>query len=321
LNPISSPDVPAGTAVTADVSCAEKLPLSVRIANLIAVILPLAGLAAAIVLLWGTGFSWVHLGLMFGMYAATVLGVTVGFHRLFTHRAFDTNPIVKAIFAIFGSMAVQGPLLKWVALHRQHHQHSDGDDDPHSPHAGVGEGVLGMLKGMWHAHIGWMFKPDRPDLLRYAADLQKDRLLRWISATFPLWVVLGLVIPTVLGGLLTMSWTGALCGFLWGGLARIFLAHHVTWSINSVCHIWGSQPFDSHDESRNNFVFGVLAMGEGWHNNHHAFPRSARHGLRWWEPDVSYWIICAMEWMHLARRINVPTTQAISAKLRSRSER
>jgi stearoyl-CoA desaturase (Delta-9 desaturase) len=210
-------------------------------------------------------------------------------------------------------MAVQGPLLKWVALHRRHHQHSDKEADPHSPHA-YGSGVRGMLRGMWHAHIGWLLKPDGPGLRKYVVDLVPDRVVRAVSRLFPLWVAVGLLLPALLGGLIAGSWKGALLGFLWGGLARVFLVHHVTWSINSICHLWGSRPFRSHDESRNNVVFGILGMGEGWHNNHHAFPSSARHGLAWWQVDVSYWIIRGLAAVGLARNVRLPSAAAIEAK-------
>ena len=291
----------------------EHASFTVRAITLLAVVLPLLGLAAAIFTLWGHGFSWVHLGLLLGMYLLTVLGITVGFHRLFTHRSFDAGPAVKATFAVLGSMAVQGPLLKWVALHRRHHQHSDDHGDPHSPHA-HGGGVRGVLRGLWHAHVGWMFLPDAAGWDRYVGDLAKDGLLRRISAMFPLWVTLGLLLPAVLGGLLTMTWGGVLLGFLWGGLARLFLVHHVTWSINSVCHLWGSRPYASRDESRNNAIFGVLALGEGWHNNHHAFPTSARHGLHWWQVDASYAVIRGMELLGLVWKVRVPVAEVVMAK-------
>ena len=292
----------------------EPVPLSVRAVTLLAVVLPLLGLVAAILLLWGHGFSPLHLGLLLGMYLLTVLGITVGFHRLFTHRSFEARRPVKAMFAILGSMAVQGPLLKWVAVHRRHHQHSDGHDDPHSPHA-HGGGVRGVLRGLWHAHVGWMFKPDAAGWQRYVGDLAKDGLLRRISDMFPLWVALGLLVPALLGGLLTMTWTGALLGFIWGGLTRVFLVHHVTWSINSVCHIWGSRPYrHGDDQSRNNAVLGVLALGEGWHNNHHAFPTSARHGLHWWQIDASYAVIRCMELLGLVWKVRVPVAEVVTAK-------
>jgi stearoyl-CoA desaturase (delta-9 desaturase) len=282
-----------------------RLPLGTWLLNLIAVVVPFVGLVAAIVFVWGWGFSWVHLGLLLGMYLVTALGITVGYHRLFTHRSFETNRVVEFILAILGSMAVEGPMVKWVAMHRRHHQHSDQPDDPHSPHQ-QGPGLLGLIRGLWHAHLGWIFKPDPPALARYARDLLRDRPLRVASALFPLWVVVGLLLPAVLGGLLTWSWTGALLGLVWGGLARIFLVHHVTWSVNSVCHLWGSQPYREHDHSRNNIFFGLLALGEGWHNNHHAFPTSARHGLRWWQVDVSYWFIRALALVRLAWNVKKP---------------
>ncbi len=274
----------------------------VRVLNLIAVVLPLIGFVAVVALLWGRGFHWVDGALLLGMYSLTVVGITVGFHRLFCHRAFETNRTVQFLLAVLGSMAVEGPLLKWVAVHRRHHQHTDTDKDPHSPHEG-GEGVLGMMRGIWHAHMGWFFQPVPPNLPRYVKDLRQSRTLRLASALFPLWVTLGLLIPAALGGLFTGTWMGFGTGFLWGGLARIFLVHHVTWSINSICHLWGSQPFRAGDHSRNNFVFGVLGFGEGWHNNHHAFPSSARLGLRWWQIDLGYWFICALVWMGLASRV------------------
>jgi stearoyl-CoA desaturase (delta-9 desaturase) len=247
------------------------------------------------------------------MYALTALGVTVGFHRLFTHRSFETTRPVKFIFAVLGSMALEGPVLKWVAMHRRHHQHSDGEGDPHSPHH-HGEGLRGLLAGAWHAHVGWIFDPDPADLPRYAGDLARDGVVRSVSRTWVLWSAIGLVLPAVLGGLITWSWRGALLGFIWGGLARVFLVHHVTWSINSVCHLWGTRPFKSRDESRNNFLFGVVGMGEGWHNNHHAFPTSARHGLRWWELDLSYWVIRGLAAAGLAWKVRVPAAPAVAAK-------
>ena len=276
-------------------------------ANLVAIVLPFLGLVAAIVFLWGRGFSWVELGLLLGMYAVTAVGITVGYHRLFTHRSFETNRVVQFLLAAFGSMAVQGPLMKWVAQHRRHHQHSDTEDDPHSPHH-QGHGLIGLLRGVWHSHIGWVFTPDPPNLSRYVKDLRQSRLLRYVSVLFPVWVLIGLLIPTVLGGVLTLSWSGAWLGLIWGGLVRIFFVHHVTWSVNSICHIWGGRPYDSHDQSRNNFLFGILALGEGWHNNHHAFPTSARHGLRWWQIDMSYWFIKTLAWLRLAWGVKLPTS-------------
>ncbi|MHC4234789.1 MAG: acyl-CoA desaturase [Planctomycetota bacterium] len=262
---------------------------------------------------WGWGFSWIDLVILAAMYTATGLGITIGFHRLFTHRSFETIRPVRILLAVLGSMAVHGPLLRWVATHRRHHQHSDQVEDPHSPHR-FGGGFLGVLAGWWHAHIGWIFKPKAPGLDRYVRDLQKDVVLRHVSRLFGVWVALGLVIPAIAGGLITGTWPGALLGFLWGGLVRVFLVHHVTWSINSVCHLWGTRPYESGDESRNNVVCGVLAFGEGWHNNHHAFPTSARHGLRWWQLDLGYLVICVMKWLGLAWRVRVPARERTVTK-------
>lgn len=280
-----------------------------RLVNLVAVIVPFLGLIAAGYLAWGRGFHRVELGLLVGLYVLTGLGITVGFHRLFTHRSFETGRVVEVFLAVFGSMAVQGPLLQWVAMHRRHHQHSDRPDDPHSPHQ-HGGGVLGLLRGAWHAHIGWAFAPDPPNLSHYVKDLQQQGHLRVISTLFPVWVGLGLLIPAAVGGLLTGSWTGAWTGLLWGGLVRICLVHHVTWSINSVCHLWGTRPYPIADQSRNNLIFGVLALGEGWHNNHHAFPTSARHGLRWWQVDLSFYVIRSLALLGLAWNVRLPAARA-----------
>ncbi len=294
---------------------AARLPLAHRVIMLLVIGLPIVGLVGAIVLAWGWGFSWLDLVLLIAMYFATGFGVTVGFHRLFTHRSFATSRVMQAILTVLGSMAVEGPLLRWVATHRAHHQHSDSDEDPHSPHS-HGAGLMNMARGFWRAHVGWLFQPWNSDLNRYVADLNSDRFVRVLSALFPAWVALGLLIPGAVAGVITASWLGALLGVLWGGLVRVFFVHHMTWSINSVCHIWGSQPFRSRDHSRNNVFFALLGFGEGWHNNHHAFPSSARHGLRWWELDLSYLIIRFMSKVGLARDVRVPTPDRITAKRR-----
>lgn len=284
-----------------------------RIATLVAVILPFCGLFLAAVFLWGWGFNWGELGILLGMYLFTAIGITVGFHRLFTHRSFDTNPVVKFILGVLGSMAVQGPLLNWVAQHRRHHQNSDKDDDPHSPHL-HGKGFLGLLRGLWFAHLGWLFHPEPSNLFKYVKDLRQSRMMRTVSALFPVWVLVGLLVPSALGFWLLGGWKGALLGLIWGGLVRIFFVHHVTWSVNSICHLWGRQPYPNGDQSKNNFLVGVLALGEGWHNNHHAFPTSARHGLRWWQIDVSWYVIRFLALCRLAWNIKKPESLALSGK-------
>jgi len=323
LNDLHTPiDVTTAPPVAgADQSAAEPdarllehpVQLKARLANLAAVTIPFAGVIAAAILLWGVAFDWIYLVLMAVMYVLTALGITVGYHRYFTHRSFRTSRPVEFVLGMLGSMAAEGPILQWVAVHRSHHQHSDHDHDPHSPHA-HGSSILGMLRGIWHAHMGWLLRPRPAGLGRYVRDLRRDALVRRMSRLFPLWVLIGILVPAVIAGIWTASWTGALLGFIWGGLVRVFLVHHVTWSINSVCHIWGTRPFRSHDESRNNVVFGVLAMGEGWHNNHHAFPTSARHGLRWWQLDVSYLVIRALAMLGLATEVRVPSRERIEAK-------
>jgi stearoyl-CoA desaturase (delta-9 desaturase) len=292
-----------------------RAPLLVRLATLVVIVVPLLGLIAAPFFLWGWGFSWTDLGLLLGMYLVTALGITVGFHRLFVHRSFETYTWVKVIFAALGSMAVQGALFRWVAFHRRHHQHSDTPDDPHTPHH-RGRGVFGVIGGAWHAHVGWLFQADPPDLDDYIKDLNKSPTLRVVDALFPFWILLGLAIPALIGGLVKGSWLGVWTGLIWGGLVRIFLVHHVTWSVNSACHLWGWRPYRSDDESRNNIVFGILALGEGWHNAHHAFPTSARHGLRWWQIDASYYLIRVLNWVGLAWKVRVPSPTALEQAAR-----
>jgi len=303
-----------------------EVSLGRRVASIIAVVAPPAALIVAIVLLWGVAFNWVHLWLLLVGYVLTGLGITVGYHRLFTHRSFDARTPVKVALGILGSMAVEGPILGWVATHRMHHQHSDRHADPHSPHVRADEagnviaarGFWGRVRGFLHAHIGWFFTPDPPKEVmdRYVPDLQADATTVFLSRMFFPWVALGILIPGAIAFAVTGSWVQGLLGILWGGGARIFLVHHITWSVNSICHIWGSRPFKSHDHSRNNPVFGILAFGEGWHNAHHAFPASARHGLRWWEIDTAYITIRTLKALGLVREVKLPSPERIAAKRR-----
>ena len=250
---------------------------------------------------WGGALNWNDLVVLGITYALTGLGITVGFHRLLTHRSFKTNRAVRAVLAVLGSMAVEGPVIEWVSTHRKHHSYSDLPGDPHSPHLDDLPGWRGALRGLGHAHVGWIFRgKDMANPARYARDLVADRDLRFISRTFPLWVAVGLAVPFGLGAALTGSWVGGLTGLLWGGAVRIFLLHHVTFSINSLCHYFGRRPFSTGDESRNLAWLAPLSFGEAWHNNHHAFPTSARHGLRRWQLDPGAWLISALERSHLA---------------------
>jgi stearoyl-CoA desaturase (Delta-9 desaturase) len=252
------------------------------------------------VLLWN---SWVgpwDLAILLVLYLAAGFGVTVGFHRLLTHRSFRVPKPVEYAFAVLGSLSVQGSVINWVADHRMHHAHADADGDPHSPY-GFGTGVWASVKGLWHAHVGWLFtRGHQADGERYASDLVEDRGMVLISRAFPLIVLGGLALPAGLGYLLYGNAKGALTGLIWGGLVRIFILHHVTFSINSLCHFFGSRRFATEDRSTNVFWLALPSFGEAWHNNHHAFPRSARHGLRWWEVDPGGILIRAMRRVGLA---------------------
>jgi stearoyl-CoA desaturase (delta-9 desaturase) len=275
-----------------------------RYANLAAVILPFAAFAAAIVLLWNSLVGWTDLAILAVMYLTTALAVTVGYHRLLTHRAFDAPRPVRYTLAVLAQMAVQGSVIDWVADHRKHHAFTDEEGDPHSPHNDHGSGLRGALRGLWYAHTGWLFETQgHAEKRRYARDLLEDPVMRRISRAFPAFVALGLAIPFAAGFALTGTLAGALTALLWGGFVRIFLVHHVTWSINSVCHFFGSRRFETDDMSTNVFWLALPSLGESWHHNHHAFPRSARHGLRWWELDVSALVIGAMERVGLARDV------------------
>lgn len=272
-----------------------------RAVNLGAVVLPFAATVAAIVLLWNSLVSPADLAIAAVMYMLTATGVTVGFHRLLTHRSFQTSKPLEHLFAVLGSMSVQGPVISWVADHRKHHAHTDEEGDPHSPHVGHGSGVSGVLRGLWHAHSGWLLSTQgRADWKRYAPDLYEDHGMRAISRHFVLLMFASLALPAVAGFLVSGSIAGAATGLLWGGLVRIFFVHHVTWSVNSVCHFLGNRRFDTDDRSTNVFWLALPSLGESWHHNHHAFPRSAQHGLKRWELDPSALIISTMEKLGLA---------------------
>lgn len=267
---------------------------------MIGVALPVVAFAASIVLLWHEAVGWLDLIVMAVLYVLTGLGITVGYHRLLTHRAFMTSRPIQYAFAIFGSMSVQGPVLHWVADHRKHHAHTDEDGDPHSPYL-AGSGIWGSLKGLWHAHVGWLFSlKDRAEPERYARDWLEDRGMRVIDRLFFLWLAPGIAIPFAIGLAWRSDVVGGLQCALWGGLVRIFVLHHVTFSINSVCHFFGRRAFTTEDESRNVFWLAPISFGESWHNNHHAFPRSAFHGLRWNQVDPGGWVIRALERLGLA---------------------
>jgi stearoyl-CoA desaturase (Delta-9 desaturase) len=288
-----------------------------RISNLIGAIVPFIAFLAAIALLWNQYVGWHDLAVLALMYVITGLGITVGYHRMLTHRSFQTYKPLEYLWAFLGSMAVQGPVIAWVADHRKHHAHTDEEGDPHSPHVGHGDGILGALHGLWYAHMGWLFDAHgRADGERYARDLVEDRGMRLMSRQFLSIVLIGLLIPAGLGYLLTGgTLKGAITGLVWGGLVRIFMLHHVTWSINSVCHFFGRRRFDVEDHSTNVFWLALPSFGESWHHNHHAFPRSAVHGLKWWEVDTSAMVIRAMKRLHLAWNVVEITPERQAEKM------
>jgi stearoyl-CoA desaturase (delta-9 desaturase) len=301
-----------------DGSTPVRLPLLQQGVMFLSVAGPFAGLIVAIVLLWrrspaGGGIGWPEVAAMGVMYALAGFGVTIGFHRLLTHRAFQTPRPVRLLLAILGSSAGQGMAINWIATHRRHHQLSDREGDPHSPHLHGGHG-LGLLRGMWHAHVGWCFDADPAEMARSVPELLADRAMLLIDRLYFLWVFLGIMLPATALGLWSHSWNGFVSGLIWGGIVRICLMQHVTWSINSVCHVWGGREFQTTDCSTNNFPIALLSLGEGWHNNHHAFPTSARHGLRWWQVDLSYMLIRAMAWIGLAWDVRLPSSSAANAK-------
>ncbi len=272
------------------------------------VLIPFLGSVLAIGLLWRSGIGAVEVALLVSMYALSIIGITVGFHRHFAHCAFRTNIAVRIILAILGSMAAQGPVIHWVRNHGRHHQYCDQPGDPHSPH--LHEGV----RGLWHGHIGWMLNSEVTNAAVFAKDLLRDSAIAKVNQLYLTWVILGLAIPGVLGGVITGTWMGAWQGFLWGGLVRIFLAHHATWSINSISHLYGNRPFDTSGKSTNNIWLAVPTGGEAWHNNHHAFPNSAKFGLQWWQVDLGYWVIRILEVLGLAWDVKAPTAGMMEAK-------
>jgi stearoyl-CoA desaturase (delta-9 desaturase) len=248
--------------------------LGEKIVVLSIVTIPFLGTLYAMVMLWNQWVDWLDVTLMVTFYIISGLGITVGFHRMLTHKSFETSRPLKALFLIMGCMAVEGDPITWASTHIQHHAHSDDEDDPHSP-----------LEGLWHSHMGWLFGY-KHNVAVYGTWLKKDPTVVWVSKTWILWVAVGLAIPLLIGGL---------SGLIWGGLVRVVLTHHITWSVNSICHTFGARDYQTRDASRNNFIVGLLAFGEGWHNNHHAFPRSAFHGLRWYQVDFSAYLIRALE--------------------------
>jgi stearoyl-CoA desaturase (delta-9 desaturase) len=278
------------------------------------VVVPFVALLAAVPLAWGGWLGWSDVVITVVMYTITGLGITAGFHRLFTHKAFKPNRAVKIGLAIAGSMAIEGPVIRWVADHRKHHKFSDRDGDPHSPWR-YGENVPALLKGMVYAHIGWMFDGEQTPQRKYAPDLMKDPDILRISRLFPVWVAVSMIGPAIAGGLWTMSWQGALTAFFWATLVRIALLHHVTWAINSICHTIGEQPFRSRDHSGNVWWLAIPSFGESWHNLHHADPTCARHGVLRGQIDLSARTIRIFEQLGWVKDVRWPVRSRIENKM------
>ena len=286
-----------------------------RLANVLVMVVPFLALGLAAWQAWGGLLRWPDLVLLAVFYALSGAGITVGFHRLFTHRSFKTGPKLRLVIGALGSAALEGPLIEWVSNHRQHHQFSDEHGDPHSPH-GHGPGFSGALRGLAHAHVGWIMRGDaasQPE--RYAKDLLADPVASFVDRTFALWALAGLALPFAAGLLITGSLAGGLAGLLWGGAVRLFLLHHATFSINSLCHFFGTQPYRTGDESRNLAWLALPTFGEAWHNNHHAFPTAARHGQERGQIDISWLVIRALERTGLAWDVVGVSPARAAAKL------
>ncbi|MBI5310060.1 MAG: acyl-CoA desaturase [Actinobacteria bacterium] len=289
-----------------------------KIGTLAVVVIPFVAFLAAVVLLWE---KWIHthdLIVLLTMHVIAAFGITVGFHRLLTHRSFETKPWVRGLLTAAGSLAIEGRPTHWVADHRRHHAYSDEEGDPHSPHVGRGSGFWQAVKGAWHAHVGWMFAPGQTPVKRFAPDLLKDRAVMAVDRQFPWFIAIAIAIPAAIGFALTGTLLGALAGAFWGGAVRIFLTHHITWSVNSICHMFGRRPFVTSDLSTNNWILALPTMGEAWHHNHHAFPTSAFHGLRGWQKamDPSGWVVLALEKTGLAWNVKRVSDEQMAAKTR-----
>ena len=275
--------------------------------------IPFLALLAAVPVAWGWGLGWHDIVIALVMYAIAGHGITVGFHRHFTHGSFKANRGLKVALAVAGSMAIQGPVVRWVADHRRHHAFSDREGDPHSPWR-YGETIPALAKGLWWAHTGWLFDVEQTPRSKYAPDLMADTDLQKVDRAFPLIVAGSMLFPALVGGLWSMSWEGALTAFFWASLVRVSLLHHVTWSINSICHTIGERPFKSRDRSGNVWWLAVLSMGESWHNLHHADPTWARHGVEKGQVDSTARVIWAFEKLGWATDVRWPVAKRIDAR-------
>ena len=274
------------------------------------ILVPFLALIAAVPIAWGWGLTWLDVELAGGFYVVTGLAVTVGFHRHFTHGSFKAARPLRIVLAAIGIMAVEGPVTEWVADHRRHHAFSDRDGDPHSPWR-YGTSTTALASGFWHAHLGWIFGRGKTNIDRFAPDLAADRDIIAVDRLFVLWTVLTFGLPPLIAGLITWSWWGAVTALFWAGLVRISLLHHVTWSVNSVCHMIGARPFTSRDKAANFWPLAILSLGESWHNSHHADPTCARHGVLPRQIDVSGRVIRIFETLGWVWDVRWPTPQRL----------
>jgi stearoyl-CoA desaturase (delta-9 desaturase) len=288
-----------------------KIRAAQRRMAVVTILIPVAGTVAALVLAAIHGVGVLDVVMLAGMFILTTAGIEVGFHRCFAHKAFDTSRGLKLVLATLGSMAAEGSVLYWAAGHRRHHAHSDTGDDPHSPHVRKLERAderLGRTRGLWHAHVNWMMTDNVTNCTLFAKDILRDPLLNKIHVWYIPLVLSGLAIPAVIEGALTGTWMGALNGFLWGGLVRMFLVHQSSWSNASFSHVYGTRPFATGDHSANNLWCALPTFGASWQNNHHMFPSSAYLGLEWWQVDVGAWFVRVFSACHLIWNVNAPPT-------------
>ncbi|GGV21344.1 stearoyl-CoA 9-desaturase [Kitasatospora herbaricolor] len=309
----TSPPDPTPQQLVSATRGGEKQGTAERVTLALFIGVPFLALLAAVPVAWGWGVGWLDLVIATVMYFVACHGITIGFHRYFTHGAFKANRALRLTLAVAGSLAIEGPLVRWVADHRKHHRFSDKEGDPHSPWR-YGESVPALLKGLWWAHMGWLFDEEQTPQQKYAPDLIADPAIRAISRLFWVWTLISMMLPPLVGGLVTMSWQGALTAFFWGSLVRVALLHHVTWSINSICHAIGERPFKSRDRSGNVWWLAVLSCGESWHNLHHADPTSARHGVLRGQIDSSARLIRWFEKAGWARDVRWPDAERIAAR-------
>jgi stearoyl-CoA desaturase (Delta-9 desaturase) len=309
VEPVLDPPQP----VDEPTSLVDRKTWAQQVVLTVFLVVPLAAVIAAVPVAWGWGLSGRDIVIAAVMYVTTGLGITVGFHRYLTHRAFTARRPVRVALTVAGSMAIEASAIQWVADHRRHHRFSDKDGDPHSPWR-YGTGFRAVSKGFFYSHVGWLFDWEKTDELKYASDLIADRDVNFLSRTFGWWVALSLLLPPLVGGLWGWSWQAALTAFFWGSLVRVCLLHHVTFAINSVCHITGRRPFRTRDRSQNVWWLAIPSFGESWHNFHHAEPTSARHGVRRFEIDASAMLIKTMEKLRWISDVRWPDRAAIARR-------